>query len=72
MAAAPDYLIIDCDSHLTEDLDRLRELTNKKYRHLAPRMLDQGHGELFAWPANICRSRPACHGAKPRPPVHFT
>ena len=47
MKPVTDYPIIDCDSHLSEDLDRLRELTDEKWRHMAPHMLDQGHGELF-------------------------
>ena len=47
MAAKVDFPIIDADSHLSEDLDRLRELTDARYRHYAPRMLDQGTGELF-------------------------
>ncbi len=47
MAAGLDYAIIDSDSHLTEDLDRLRELTDERYRSYAPRMLDQGTSELF-------------------------
>lgn len=47
MAAKLDRPIIDADSHLSEDLDRLRELTDARYRHFAPRMLDQGTGEIF-------------------------
>jgi len=42
-----DYPIIDADSHLSEDLDRLRELTDARFRQYAPRMLDQGTSELF-------------------------
>lgn len=71
MAAAPDYLIIDCDSHLTEDLDRLRELTDKKYRHLAPRMLDQGHGELFAWPGQYLPQPPGMSWGETTTPGAF-
>jgi len=47
MGTTTDYPIIDADSHLSEDLDRVRELTDAKYRHFAPRMLDQGNAELF-------------------------
>lgn len=43
----PDYPIIDADSHLSEDLDRLAALIDKPWRHYAPRMLDQGTSELF-------------------------
>ena len=42
-----DYPIIDADSHLSEDLSRLAELTDARYRHYAPRMIDQGTSELF-------------------------
>ena len=48
MPAKTPFPIIDADSHLSEDLDRLRELTDAKYRHYAPRMMDQGTGELFS------------------------
>jgi predicted TIM-barrel fold metal-dependent hydrolase len=53
-----DYPIIDCDSHLSEDLGRLRELIDARYRHLAPRMMDQGHGEMFVLAGNYMPQPP--------------
>ena len=48
MADKLDYPIIDADSHLSEDLDRVRELTDARYREFAPRMTPQGPSEIFS------------------------
>ncbi len=42
-----DYPIIDADSHLSEDHDRVRELTDAKFQEFAPRMVPQGPSEIF-------------------------
>ena len=42
-----DYPIIDADSHLTENLERVCELIDRRHRQYGPRMLDQGPSELF-------------------------
>ena len=47
MSTKLDYPIIDADSHLSEDLDRVQALTNAKYRQFAPRMVPQGPSEIF-------------------------
>lgn len=44
---AADQLIFDVDSHITENLPRLHELTDAKYRGAAPRIIDQGASELL-------------------------
>ena len=56
--AKPDYLIIDADSHLSEDLARLAELTDARYRHYAPQMIDQGTSELFSIGGNTMAQPP--------------
>ena len=43
----PGFPIIDADSHLSEDLARLAELTDAKYRHHAPRMVQFGPEEVM-------------------------
>ena len=47
MPGAADYPIIDADSHLTEDYERLAELTDARYRAFAPRMVAQGPSEIL-------------------------
>lgn len=77
-----DYPIIDADSHLSEDLTRLAELTDARYRHYAPRMIDQGSSELFfiggvympqppgmSWGETIT---PGAYRAKDRTPKKFS
>ena len=44
---AQAYPIIDADSHLTEDCDRLAALTDARYRSYAPRMVPQGPSEIL-------------------------
>ena len=48
MKLSLDYPIIDADSHLSEDLDRVCDLTDSRYREFAPRMVPQGPSEIFA------------------------
>ncbi len=72
MTAIVDYPIVDCDSHISEDLDRLRELTDEKYRHLAPRMMDQGHGEMFAMAGNYMPQPPGFSWGETTIPGGFT
>jgi predicted TIM-barrel fold metal-dependent hydrolase len=43
----PGYPIVDADSHLSEDLARLAALTDEKYRHHAPRMMQFGPEEVM-------------------------
>jgi len=47
MGTGLDYHIIDADSHLSEDLNRVQELTDARYREFAPKMLPQGPSEVF-------------------------
>jgi predicted TIM-barrel fold metal-dependent hydrolase len=43
----PGFPIIDADSHLSEDLARLAALTDEKYRHFTPRMVQFGPEEVM-------------------------
>lgn len=44
--AGSSPIIIDADSHLAEDFDRLHRLTDKRYRSYAPRVVSHGPAEV--------------------------
>ena len=46
MSKSDAMVIIDADSHLVEDFDRLRSLIDARYREYAPRLIKQGPAEV--------------------------